>query len=90
MHHDNALEKPIKDYTDNDKFDVILMNPPYGGSEIEQIKTNFPSVLRSSETADLFMSIIMYRLKKNGRVAIVLPDGFLFGTDNAKVAIKQN
>ena len=89
VHHDNALEKPLKDYTENDKFDVILMNPPYGGSEIEQIKTNFPSALRSSETADLFMSVIMYRLKKNGRVAIVLPDGFLFGTDNAKMAIKQ-
>ncbi|STO53432.1 N-6 DNA Methylase [Canicola haemoglobinophilus] len=65
------------------------MNPPYGGSEIEQIKMNFPAALRSSETADLFMSVIMYRLKKNGRVAIVLPDGFLFGTDNAKMAIKQ-
>ncbi|KAE9532454.1 class I SAM-dependent DNA methyltransferase [Ursidibacter arcticus] len=89
VHHDNALEKPVKDYTEKDKFDVILMNPPYGGSEIEQIKTNFPSALRSSETADLFMSVIMYRLKKNGRVAIVLPDGFLFGTDNAKVAIKK-
>ena len=89
VHHDNALEKNVKDYTENDKFDVILMNPPYGGSEIEQIKTNFPTELRSSETADLFMSVIMYRLKKNGRVAIVLPDGFLFGADNAKVAIKK-
>ncbi|WP_439234836.1 N-6 DNA methylase [Lonepinella koalarum] len=89
VHHDNALEKSVKDYTEADKFDIILMNPPYGGSEIEQIKTNFPANLRSSETADLFMSVIMYRLKKNGRAAIVLPDGFLFGTDNAKVAIKQ-
>lgn len=89
VHHDNALEKPVKDYTEKDKFDVILMNPPYGGAEIEQIKTNFPVALRSSETADLFMSVIMYRLKKNGRVAIVLPDGFLFGTDNAKMAIKK-
>lgn len=89
VHHDNALEKSVKDYTEKDKFDVILMNPPYGGSEIEQIKTNFPTALRSSETADLFMSVIMYRLKKNGRVAIVLPDGFLFGTDNAKMAIKK-
>ena len=89
VHHDNALEKAVKDYTEKDKFDVILMNPPYGGAEIEQIKTNFPAALRSSETADLFMSVIMYRLKKNGRVAIVLPDGFLFGTDNAKMAIKK-
>lgn len=89
VHHDNALEKSVKDYTESDKFDVILMNPPYGGSEIEQIKKNFPAALQSSETADLFMSVIMYRLKQNGRAAVVLPDGFLFGTDNAKVAIKK-
>src|SRR5699024_2232251 len=38
---------------------------------------------------DLFMSVIMYRLKQNGRVGVVLPDGFLFGTDNSKVAIKE-
>jgi type I restriction enzyme M protein len=31
----------------------------------------------------------MYRLKENGRCAVILPDGFLFGTDNAKVAIKR-
>lgn len=31
----------------------------------------------------------MYRLKENGRAAVILPDGFLFGTDNAKVAIKK-
>lgn len=89
VHHDNALEKSVKDYTESDKFDVILMNPPYGGSEIEQLKKNFPAALQSSETADLFMSVIMYRLKQNGRAAVVLPDGFLFGTDNAKVAIKK-
>ena len=41
-----------------------------------------------SETDDLFMSVIMYRLKQNGRAAVILPDGFLFGTDNAKVAIQ--
>lgn len=86
--HGNSLEKNVRDYTDDEKFDVILMNPPYGGNEKDIVKQNFPTALRSSETADLFMSVIMYRLKRNGRVAIVLPDGFLFGTDNAKTAIK--
>lgn len=52
------------------------------------LKTIFRLTLPSSETADLFMSVIMYRLKENGRAAVILPDGFLFGTDNAKVAIK--
>lgn len=89
--HTNSLEKSVKKYkerNEGDCFDVILMNPPYGGNEKEGIKSNFPAELRSSETADLFVSLILYRLKRNGRVGIVLPDGFLFGTDNAKVAIK--
>lgn len=88
IYHDNTLLYDVLDYTDKDKFDVILMNPPYGGSEKAEVKNHFPSDLASSETADLFMSVIMYRLKKSGRAAVILPDGFLFGTDNAKVAIK--
>ena len=88
IYHDNSLLKDVLDYTVDDQFDVILMNPPYGGNEKAEVKNHFPSDLASSETADLFMSVIMYRLKKNGRAAVILPDGFLFGTDNAKVAIK--
>ena len=86
--HDNTLLRDVLDYTEDDQVDVILMNPPYGGSEKPEIKNHFPADLASSETADLFMSVIMYRLKENGRAAVILPDGFLFGTDNAKVAIK--
>lgn len=89
IYHDNSLLKDVLDYTEDDQFDVILMNPPYGGSEKNDVKNHFPQDLASSETADLFMSVIMYRLKENGRAAVILPDGFLFGTDNAKVSIKK-
>ena len=89
IYHDNTLLRDVLDYTDDDKFDVILMNQPYGGSEKADVKSHFPSDLASSETADLFMSVIMYRLKEKGRAAVILPDGFLFGTDNAKVNIKK-
>ena len=89
IYHDNSLLKDVLDYTAEDQFDVVLMNPPYGGSEKTEVKNHFPSDLASSETADLFMSVIMYRLKQNGRAAVILPDGFLFGTDNAKIAIKK-
>ncbi|HJA44771.1 MAG TPA: type I restriction-modification system subunit M [Candidatus Phascolarctobacterium stercoravium] len=89
VYHDNSLLRKVLDYTDNDRFDVVLMNPPYGGSEKNEVKSNFPADLASSETADLFMSVIMYRLKQNGRAAVILPDGFLFGTDNAKINIKK-
>ena len=87
--HDNSLLRDVLDYTEDDRFDVILMNPPYGGSEKADVKNHFPADLASSETADLFMSVIMYRLKENGRAAVILPDGFLFGTDNAKLNIKK-
>lgn len=89
IYHMNSLKNNLLDYTEDDKFDVILMNPPYGGHEDKSIQGFFPDDLASSETADLFMSVIMYRLKKKGRAAVVVPDGFLFGLDNAKVAIKK-
>lgn len=89
IYHMNSLKHNLLDYTDADKFDVILMNPPYGGHEDKSIQGFFPDDLASSETADLFMSVILYRLKKNGRAAVVVPDGFLFGLDNAKVNIKK-
>ncbi len=87
--HDNSLTKDVLNYTDDDRFDVVLMNPPYGGNEKNDVKRHFPSDLSSSETADLFMVVIMYRLARGGRAAVILPDGFLFGADNAKLAIKE-
>ncbi|HGD0139291.1 TPA: N-6 DNA methylase [Streptococcus agalactiae] len=86
--HGNTLEKNVREYTDDENFDLIMMNPPFGGSELDTIKNNFPAELRSSETADLFMAVIMYRLKENGRVGVILPDGFLFG-EGVKTRLKE-
>ena len=79
----------LADLRKEDKIDVIAMNPPYGGSTEASVKNNFPVDMRSSETADLFMVLIMYRLQKNGRAAVIVPDGFLFGVDGAKLEIKK-
>lgn len=89
IYHDNSLVRNVRDYEDKDRFPIIVMNPPYGGSEKDDVKNNFPVELRSSETADLFIDVIMYRLKKKGRAAVIIPDGFLFGVDNAKQSIKE-
>ena len=88
--YDNSLTiKNYLDYTDEDCFDVILMNPPYGGVEKEDVQEKFLQGERSSETADLFMLLIEKRLRKQGgRAAVVLPDGFLFGEGN-KTMIKK-
>ena len=57
--HTNSLGRDIREYRSqkvDGTFDVVLMNPPYGGKEQEVVKANFPIALRSSETADLFMA----------------------------------
>ncbi len=87
--HMNSLSKPVREYKEDDRFDIILMNPPYGGTEEDAIKINFPVELQTAETADLFITLILYRLRKNGRVGIVLPDNFLFGTENSQGALKE-
>lgn len=86
--HGDSLGRPVSSFKPEDKVDVIAMNPPYGGSTTEAAKKNFPTDVRSSETADLFMVLIMRRLKEHGRAGVIIPDGFLFGTDGAKLNIK--
>ncbi|NEG95682.1 N-6 DNA methylase [Bifidobacterium sp. SMB2] len=86
---DSLDRKRLLDYEDEDCVDCIVMNPPYGGIATEADKAAFPADLRSSETADLFMSYIITRLRINGRAAVVLPNGFLEGEDNTRVAIKK-
>ena len=89
IEHMNSLSRNIRDFKETDRFDRILMNPPYGGVEEKAIQMNFTTELQTSETADLFMALILYRLKKNGRVGIVVPDNFLFGTENSQKALKE-
>lgn len=87
--HGNTLEKPYRDYGDRDRVPVIATNPPFGGMEQDGIEGNFPSNLRTRETADLFMALIIKLLKNGGRAAVVLPDGFFFG-EGVKTTLKQS
>jgi len=86
--HDNSLTRNVRDYKPIDKVDIIVTNPPFGGIEEDGIQVNFPHQFQTKETADLFMVLLMYLLKDNGRAAIVLPDGFLFG-EGVKTTIKE-
>lgn len=85
----NSLADNVREVADKDKVDIFAMNPPYGGVEGPGIQANFPSDMQTKETADLFVAMMMYHLKKNGRAGVILPDGFLFGTDGAKINIKK-
>ncbi|HEX5735724.1 MAG TPA: class I SAM-dependent DNA methyltransferase [Blastocatellia bacterium] len=88
IRHDNTLARPLRDYTQADRVDVIMTNPPFGGMEEDGIEMNFPAAYRTRETADLFLQLIIHLLKDGGRGAIVLPDGTLFG-EGVKTRIKE-
>lgn len=85
----NSLADNVREVSDKDKVDIFAMNPPYGGVEGPGIQANFPRDMQTKETADLFIAMMMFHLKKNGRAGVILPDGFLFGTDGAKLNIKK-
>jgi type I restriction enzyme M protein len=87
--HGNTLSKPYRDYGDKDRVHVIATNPPFGGVEEDGIENNFPAHLRTRETADLFMALIVKLLRAHGRAAVVLPDGFLFG-EGTKSTLKKS
>lgn len=86
--HGNTLAKNLREWKADQKFDVIITNPPFGGTEEDGIEANFPAATRTRETADLFLQLIVHVLKDNGRAAVVLPDGSLFG-DGITAKIKE-
>jgi type I restriction enzyme M protein len=88
VRRDNYLNKPYSDWSANDKVNIILTNPPFGGVEEDGTETNFPQKFRTKETADLFLVLILKLLKNGGRAAVVLPDGTLFG-EGVKTRIKE-
>src|SRR3989454_6212207 len=87
----NSLRFPLKEIGDKDRVDIILTNPPFGGEEERGILSNFPEDKQTSETALLFLQLIMRELKrqpKPGRAGVVTPNGTLFG-DGVCARIKE-
>jgi len=85
--HTNTLTENLSDVQEKDRFDVILANPPFGGSERKEVQQNFP--IRTGETAFLFLQHIIRRLRAGGRAGVVIKNTFLSNTDNASVGLRQ-
>ena len=88
----NSLRFPLREIGDRDRVDIIMTNPPFGGEEERGILGNFPEDKQTSETALLFLQLIMRKLRRpgspsgkgvgnltGGRAAVVVPNGTLFG-----------
>ena len=85
--HTNTLAENLADVQDKDRFDVVLANPPFGGSERKEVQLNFP--IKTAETAYLFMQHFMKMLKAGGKAGIVIKNTFLSNTDNASIALRK-
>jgi type I restriction enzyme M protein len=74
-----------------DAFDVMLANPPFKGNlDYEDVH---PSLLRKAKTKKtelLFVSLILRMLKQGGRSATIVPQGVLFGSSRAHVALRKH
>ena len=86
--YDDALSRELTSIKQKERVDVILANPPFGGTVADGMETNFPATYRTKESADLFLILMIQYLKNNGRAGIVLPDGSLTG-DGVKARIRE-
>jgi type I restriction enzyme M protein len=88
--HSNTLGRPWNDWRADEKVACLITNPPFGGYEDDGVGTDYPSDLKTRETADMFMALIIKKLLKDdgGRGAVVLPDGIMFG-DGIKGKLKE-
>jgi len=73
-----------------DFFDVILANPPFKGSlDFEDVHSSLLAQVKTKKTELLFVALILRMLKPGGRSATIVPDGVLFGSSKAHVALRQ-
>jgi type I restriction enzyme M protein len=75
----NALATPITQIGKAQRVDVVLTNPPFGGAEEASVQANFPAGKQTTETAWLFLQLVVRQLKDGGRCGIVVPHSVLFG-----------
>lgn len=100
----HGVENPNIDYQDTlsnsfperrpaiaaDRFDVILANPPFKGSlDASDVHPSLTSKVKTKKTELLFLVLMLRMLKLGGRCGVIVPDGVLFGSSNAHVALRK-
>lgn len=86
--HTNTLSDNIRDIQEKDRYNVILVNPPFGGKERKEVQQNFD--IKTGETAFLFLQHFIKILKAGGRAGVVIKNTFLSNTDNASVSLRKH
>ena len=93
IHYQDTLSNGFSDkYPEfaNEHFNVILANPPFKGSlDYEDVHSSLLSKVKTKKTELLFVTLILRMLKMGGRSAIIVPDGVLFGSSKAHLALRK-
>ncbi|MBU1668169.1 type I restriction-modification system subunit M [bacterium] len=78
------------DQTQEERYDLILANPPFKGSlDFDEVAKPILEVAKTKKTELLFLSLILKSLKVGGRCAVIIPDGVLFGSTKAHKEIRR-
>lgn len=73
-----------------DAMDVILANPPFKGSlDYGDVHPSLLAKVKTKKTELLFVALILRMLKLGGRSATIVPDGVLFGSSTAHMALRK-
>lgn len=94
----HGVESPFIEYrdslsdqnSDNDKYSLILANPPFKGSlDADIVSADLLKVCKTKKTELLFLALFVRMLKIGGRCACIVPDGVLFGSSKAHKDIRK-
>ena len=78
------------DISEENKYDLILANPPFKGSlDFDEVAKPILDVAKTKKTELLFLSLILKSLKVGARCAVIIPDGVLFGSTKAHKEIRK-
>lgn len=76
--------------TDNEKFTLVLANPPFKGSiDYESVSSDLLKITKTKKTELLFLALFLRILKTGGRCASIVPDGVLFGSTKGHKDIRK-
>lgn len=79
-----------KRYQEKDRYEVILANPPFKGSiDKGDVHEALTREVVSTKTELLFLLQIERMLVNGGRCGVIIPDGVLFGSSNAHLAVRK-
>ncbi len=93
IHYQDTLSNSFPDHFPKlaaDRFDLILANPPFKGSlDHADVHSSLTGKVKTRKTELLFLVLMLRMLKLGGRCAVIVPDGVLFGSSNAHVALRK-